>query len=96
MNITQNTAEWETSYICKPSQFFNSCDSIFYVDNKEIAEYECEYIVKTQLADGSWNILWGWADYPEAWAVAKNWWKTSGAILNMLYLRGMGRLNEDG
>ena len=91
-SITQNTAEWKTSYTCKPSQFFNSCDSIFYADNKEIAEYECEYIIKTQLADGSWNIPWGWADYPEEWALAKNWWKGNGAILNMLYLKGMGKL----
>lgn len=24
----------------------------------------------------------------------KNWWKGNGAILNMLYLRGMGRLQD--
>lgn len=90
-SITQNTADWETGYICKPSQFFNSRDSIFYQDNRDIAEYECEYIIKSQQEDGSWNIQWGWADYPEEWAVSKNWWKSNGAILNMLYLKGMGR-----
>ncbi|MHB8963488.1 MAG: hypothetical protein ACYC5K_10085, partial [Saccharofermentanales bacterium] len=89
-SITQNTVDWETSYICKPSQFFNRCDSVFYADNKDIAEYECEHIVKTQLKDGSWNIPWGWNGYPEEWAVSKNWWKGNGAILNMLYLKGMG------
>ncbi|MFO7612998.1 MAG: hypothetical protein R6W99_11075 [Clostridia bacterium] len=87
--ITQNTAEWETSYICKPSQFFNSRDSIFYADNKEIAKYECEHIVKTQLEDGSWNIPWGWKGYHEEWAVARNWWKSNGIIINMLYLKGI-------
>jgi hypothetical protein len=86
-SITKDTAEWETSYICKPSQFFNSRDSIFYTDNAEIAKYECEYIIRTQLADGSWNIPWGWSDYPEEWAISKNWWKSNGAILNLLYLK---------
>lgn len=90
--ITQNTAEWETSYICKPSQFFNTRDSVFYSDNNDIADYECEYIAKSQLEDGSWAIPWGWNDYPEEWAVSKNWWKGNGAILNMPYLKGMGRL----
>ena len=90
--ITQNTAEWETSYICKPSQFFNSVDSIFYEDNKALSEYECEYIIKTQLDDGSWNIPWGWNGYPEEWAISKNWWKANGAILNMLYLKGFRKL----
>lgn len=91
-SITQNTAEWETSYICKPSQFFNTNDSVFYADNKDIADYECEFIIKTQLEDGSWAIPWGWAAYPEEWVISKNWWKGNGAILNMLYLKGMGRL----
>ena len=93
-NISQNTAEWETDYICKPSQFFNTHKSIFYADNKDIAGYECEFIIKTQLEDGSWNITWGWSGYPEEWAISKNWWKSNGAILNMLYLRGMGRLTK--
>ena len=91
-SITHNTTEWKTGYICKPSQFFYSRDSIFYAYNKEIADYECEFIIGTQNEDGSWNIPWGWNGYPEEWAVSKNWWKGNGAILNMLYLRGIGRL----
>lgn len=90
-SITKNTAKWETGYICKPSQFFNSCESVFCADNKELAEFECDYIIKTQLEDGSWGIPWGWAAYPEEWAISKNWWKGSGAILNLLYLKGMKR-----
>jgi len=91
-SITHNTAEWKTGYVCKPSQFFHSRDSIFYAGNKEIAEYECGHIVSTQLDDGSWHIPWGWEYYPEEWAVAKNWWKGNGVILNMLYLQGMKKL----
>ena len=70
-SITQNTAEWETYYICKPSQFFNNRDSIFYPDNRDIAEYECGNIIKTQFEDGSWNIPWGWNGYPEEWAISR-------------------------
>lgn len=91
-SITKNTAEWETSYICKPSQFFNTRDSILYADNRDIADYECEFIVKSQLEDGSWAIPWSWNGYPEEWAISRNWWKGNGAILNVLYLKGMGRL----
>lgn len=91
-SITQNTAEWETSYVCRPSQFFTSPESVFYPDNRDIAAYECEHIIKTQLDDGSWNIPWRWTDYPEQWPIAKNWWKCNNAILNLLYLRGMKKL----
>ncbi|NLG88349.1 MAG: hypothetical protein GX494_03900 [Clostridiaceae bacterium] len=91
-SITWNTAEWETSYICKPSQFISGKESIFYADNKEIADYECEFIIKTQLEDGSWNITWKWADYPDEWAVSKNWWKSDVVIKNLLYLRGFNKI----
>lgn len=90
--ITHDLAAWERDYITRPSQFFSDHKSPFYEDNKEIAAYECDYIVRTQLDDGSWPIPWGWAGYPAEWAIAKNWWKGGGAILNMLYLKGMEKL----
>lgn len=87
--ITTDKSKWD-GYVCKPSRFINSRNSIFYPANKEIAEYECKYIAETQLPDGSWNIPWAWEDYPEAWAVSKNWWKGQVIIENLLYLKGFG------
>lgn len=92
MSITQDTAAWETSYICKPSQFFKGKESIFYAENKDIAEYECEYIVNSQLKDGSWNIPWGWSDYAQEWPISKNWWKSNVIILNLLYIKAFDKL----
>lgn len=90
--ISQDAAEWETSYVCKPSQFLNSPNSPFYADNQAMADYECGFIVKTQLADGSWNIPWDWGNASEEWAVSKNWWKSDRILLNLLYLKGFGKL----
>lgn len=90
--ITQDINEWETSYICKPSLFFNTKNNIYYHENKEIADYECEFIMKTQLDDGSWNITWGWSQYPDEWAISKNWWKSNGILSNILYLRNFGKV----
>jgi len=90
-SISKDIEKWKTEYVCKPSQFLNNRDSIFFKDNKEIAEYECDFIIQTQLDDGSWKITWSWADYPEEWSVSKNWWKSNGIILNLLYLRGLNK-----
>jgi len=87
-----DTAAWETDYVCKPSQLISSRDSAFYPAIETNAEYECDFIVRTQLADGSWAIPWGWSAYPEEWAVSKNWWKAHGILIHLLYLRGFGRL----
>lgn len=91
-SITKDLKLWDTSYICKPSNYFDSNKSIFYLDNKEVSDYECEFIKKTQLDDGSWNITWNWADYNEEWYISKNWWKSNNIIKNMLYLKGMEKL----
>lgn len=89
--IERDTSKW-VWYVCQPSQFMNSKASEYYPANREIADYECEHIIRTQLEDGSWPIRWSWEQFPEEWAIAKNWWKGTGVILNLLYLKGMERL----
>lgn len=87
--ICKDTSQWG-GYVCKPLAFLNSKDSEYYLDNKEIADYQCEHIINTQLEDGSWDIPWSWDDYPDEWAISKNWWKGQVIIENLLYLKGFG------
>lgn len=89
--IEKDTSKWG-AYVCKPSQFFASRESEYYSDNKELAEFQCDYIINSQLEDGSWNISWSWEEFPDEWAISKNWWKGQVIIENLLYLKGFGRL----
>lgn len=36
------------------------------------------------------NITWCWEDFPEEWAISKNWWKGQVIIEKLLYLKGLG------
>ncbi len=87
--IVTDISKW-SNYVCQPSCFFTSKESEYYSENKDIADYECEHIINTQLPDGSWNIAWSWKDYPEEWAISKNWWKGHGIIEKLRYLKGFG------
>lgn len=87
--LTQDTSVWATEYVCKPSLFIDSSKSIFYPENKELCDYECEFISKTQEADGSWKITWEWGDYPEEWCISKNWWKSDVIIKNIKFYNAM-------
>lgn len=89
--IVKDISQWN-GYICRPSQFFNSKDSEYYPENKEMSDYECEHIINTQLEDGSWDIAWSWENYPGEWAISKNWWKGQVIIENLLYLQGFGMI----
>lgn len=86
-SITQDTGLWEDRYICRPSLFFTSPRSIFYQDNKPIADYESEFILRTRMEGGVWDLTWKWDEFPEEWALARNWWKGDLAVKNMLYLK---------
>lgn len=91
-SITKDVAKWSTNYVCKPSQFLNSPDSIFYEANKKAAQYEIQFIKESMNNDGTWNVNWAWSDYPEEWAISKNWWKANQIIINMNYLKGFNEL----
>lgn len=84
--VTRDTASWATAYVCKPSQFLHTPESIFYPGNQELAAYECEFIRSTRNKEGVWDITWGWADYPQEWEISRNWWKGHVALKNMRYL----------
>ena len=89
--IDTDTTRWHL-YVCRPSEFLCSRQSEYYAENRDIAEYECDFIAQTQLEDGSWPIPWSWADYPEEWAVSKVWWKGAVILQNLLYLKGFDRI----
>ncbi|ADL49970.1 hypothetical protein Clocel_0185 [Clostridium cellulovorans 743B] len=86
-SIGEDKEGWKDNYMCKPSQFMITPDSIFYLDNKELSDYEIDFIIETMNSDGTWNITWNWNDYPEQWAVSKNWWKATQTLVNMRYLK---------
>jgi hypothetical protein len=87
--VTYDTSRWGVDYVCKPSLFIANKASDFFLENEAICAYECEFLTKTQEADGTWAVTWGWGDYPEEWSISKNWWKSDLIIKNMKYLRAM-------
>jgi hypothetical protein len=91
-SICEKKESWKDSYVCKPSQFMITPDSIFYMDNKELSDYEVKFIIETMSSDGTWDITWNWNDYPEQWSLSKNWWKAREILNNLRYLEGFGCL----
>ncbi|HOZ38431.1 MAG TPA: hypothetical protein PLH64_06785 [Anaerolineaceae bacterium] len=87
--ITYDTSRWAVDYVCKPSLFINTKSSAFYQQNEDICAYECEFLAKTQEADGTWAVTWGWGDYPEEWTISKSWWKSELIIKNLKFLKAI-------
>lgn len=92
LTICPEKEKWAVEYVTKPSDFDITKDSIFYADNAELAEYECDFIAESQLPDGGFNVTWQWwTDYKE-YEISANYWKSDFVIRNMLYLRSYGKI----
>lgn len=90
-NICADKDKWAAEYVPKPSDFRITRDSIFYADNAELAEYECDFIADTQMSDGGYKVTWQWyTDYKE-FEVSANIWRATFAVNNMIYLWGHGK-----
>jgi len=85
---------WDHGYICRAQQFVESPESRYYEDNKEMAEYEAEFIKNSINAEGSYNVNWSWENYPSEWSISRNWWMANQCILNMKYLKAFRYLDN--
>lgn len=88
--IERDPAKWP-EYSMRPSMYISSPDSLFYKGNEDSMDKELDYILDSRASDGVWDIMWKWAEYPDEFAVAENWWKANWAIHNVLLLRKFGR-----
>lgn len=90
--ICPEKEKWAVEYVTRPSDFKITPDSIFYSDNKAAADYECDFIMESQLSDGGFNVTWQWwTDYTE-YHVSANRWQSVFAINNMRYLKAYNRI----
>lgn len=87
--LTADTSVWATEYVCKPSLFIASRDSVFYPEYQTLCDFECDFLSKTQEADGTWAVTWEWDSYPEDWHICKNRWKSDLILKNVKFYRAM-------
>lgn len=84
--IEKDVTRWAAQYVCKPSQLLSR--SWRYLDRyRELAQAECEMIARSQQEDGAWAVTWDWHAYPDAWPVAKNWWRGDVAVKNLCFVK---------
>lgn len=72
-------------YFCRQKQDFHAVSS-------ELAKKEADMIIKEQLDDGSFPILWQWYNDYKEFEISANWWKSDIIIKNILYLKYLKNL----
>ena len=59
----------------------------------DAARAECDFLIESQLADGSWPVPWKWwNEYTDEFAVAAMWWKSHIVLKHILFLKNFGKI----
>ena len=89
--LKSSAEEWGSCYCAMPSDMIEGRGDSLYRGIEELSERECAFIAETQQPDGAWVVPWRWGDYPDAFAVSANHWRSNIAIKNIRFLREMGK-----
>ncbi|MEL7646436.1 MAG: hypothetical protein AAGU04_09265 [Anaerolineaceae bacterium] len=72
--VVTDPARW-SEYVLRPSMVFSAENREFHAPFAQVIRQEKTWLGEHVEEDGSWEISWQWGQYPEAFAVAREWWK---------------------
>lgn len=90
--VLRDADRWDGNYCAHPSDFLIGEGLQLRSCFPELAEKECDFIVRIQSENGAWPVTWNWGAYPDEFAVSANFWRSHIVLKNLLYLKSMDRL----
>lgn len=84
--LVTDPARW-LDYVLRPSMVFNAENREFHTHFTEAIQQEQAWLPSQAGEDGSWEISWQWGQYPESFAVAREWWKADHIVNYTRFLR---------
>ena len=80
-------------YVDRPTDLIDSPGHPWYPLIAEAADAECQFLIESQLEDGSWPVPWKWwNEYTDEFAVAAMRWKGHIALKHIVYLKKFGKI----
>lgn len=91
--ICTDLSKYGVAYVDRPTDLIDGPTHPYYPEIAEAAEAECDFLIRSQLADGSWPVPWKWwNEYTDEFSVAANWWKGHIVLKHILYLKNFGKI----
>jgi len=84
--VVTDPALW-FEYVLRPSMVFSTENQEFHEPFALAIKQEQQWLIETMEEDGSWPISWEWGQYPEAFPIAREWWKGDHIVMYARFLR---------
>ena len=91
--VCTDLSKYGVEYVDRPTDMIDGPTHPWYPLMAETAQAECDFLIDSQLTDGSWPVPWKWwNEYTDEFAVAAMWWKSHIVLKHILYLKNFGRI----
>lgn len=91
--VCTDLTKYGVEYVDRPTDMIDGPEHPWYPLMAEAARAECDFLIESQLADGSWPVPWKWwNEYTDEFAVAAMWWKSHIVLKHILYLQKFGKI----
>lgn len=92
-NLERDPSKW-TGYGMRPLDIAPTSDSPWRASIDSDIEAHLDYLIQSQMPDGSWHPHWDWGGtFPEAWPKAKLQWQAVLTLDHLRTLRSYHRIN---
>ena len=91
--VCTDLTKYGVEYVDRPTDLIDGPAHPWHPIMAEAARAECDFLVDSQLPDGSWPVPWQWYnEYTAEFEVAKIWWKAHITLKHITFLRNFGRV----
>ena len=93
MCVCTDLSKYGVEYVDRPTDLIDGPEHPWYPLIAEAAQAECDFLLSSQLPDGSWPVPWKWwNEYTAEYEVAAYWWKAHIVLKHIVYLRNFGKV----
>lgn len=93
MCVCTDLTKYGVEYVDRPTDMIDGPAHPCYPLIAEAAQAECQFLIDSQLPDGSWPVPWKWwNEYTAEYEVAAYWWKAHIVLKHIVYLRNFGKI----
>ena len=91
--VCTDLSRYGVEYVDRPTDLIDGPSHPWYPLIVAAAEAECNFLIDTQLPDGSWPVPWKWwNEFTAEYEVAAMWWKGHIVLKHILYLKNFGHI----
>ena len=91
--VCQDLTKYGVEYVDRPTDLIDGPAHPWYPAIAEAARAECDFLIASQLPDGSWPVPWKWYnEYTAQYEVAAYWWKAHIVLKHITYLKNFSLL----